>query len=87
MTQTYGSKFPAGKGGNYDAAVGYHTNGGYTTSITVDDQFAFHIPDNMEMEYAGVLLCAGITGTSNALAPSMISNISLISLLTPLLLM
>lgn len=61
MVQTYGSKFPAGKGGNYDATVGYHTNGGYTTSITVDDQFAFHIPDNMEMEYAGVLLCAGIT--------------------------
>lgn len=86
MTQTYGSKFPAGKGGNYDATVGYHTNGGYTTSITVDDQFVFHIPDNMEMEYVGVLLCAGITGMSNAVAPSMNSNISLKSILTPLLL-
>ena len=61
MVQTYGSKFPVGKGANYDGAGGYHTNGGYSTSITVDDHFVFHIPEGMKMEYAGVLLCAGIT--------------------------
>mmetsp|Transcript_4556 Transcript_4556/g.9532 ORF Transcript_4556/g.9532 Transcript_4556/m.9532 type:complete len:372 (-) Transcript_4556:3932-5047(-) len=61
MAQTYGSKFPVGKGKNYDAAAGYHTNGGYSTKITVDEHFVFHIPTNMKMEYAGVLLCAGIT--------------------------
>lgn len=59
--QTYGNKYPAGQGKNYDPAAGYHTNGGYTTAITVDDHFVFNIPDKMKMEYAGVLLCAAIT--------------------------
>ena len=59
--QTYGNKFPAGKGGTFDAAVGYHTNGGYTTAITVEEHFVFKIPETMKNEYAGVLLCAGIT--------------------------
>ncbi|KAL3902563.1 MAG: hypothetical protein SGILL_010783 [Bacillariaceae sp.] len=61
MTQTYGSVFPKGKGDNMKAAVGHHTNGGYSTAITVDEHFVFHIPKEMDMEYAGVLLCAGIT--------------------------
>ena len=61
MVQTYGSKYPSGSGANYEQAAGYHTNGGYSTSITVDEHFVFHIPENMKMEYAGVLLCAGIT--------------------------
>jgi len=55
MIQTYGSKYPVGKG------AGYHTNGGYTSAITVDEHFVFKIPETMKMEYAGVLLCAGIT--------------------------
>lgn len=61
MTQTYGSPFPDGRGDHFKAAVGNHTNGGYSSSITVDQHFAFKIPDGMNMEYAGVLLCAGIT--------------------------
>jgi alcohol dehydrogenase (NADP+) len=42
-------------------AEGNHTNGGYSTAITVDEHFVYHIPDGMDMKYAGVLLCAGIT--------------------------
>jgi len=61
MCQTYASDFPSGKGPNYEKAVGYYTNGGYSTSITVNAHFVYHIPTNMKMEYAGILLCAGIT--------------------------
>jgi alcohol dehydrogenase (NADP+) len=61
MIQTYGSAFPEGKGSTMDAAAGHHTNGGYSTSITVTEEFVFKIPDKMDMSYAGVLLCAGIT--------------------------
>jgi alcohol dehydrogenase (NADP+) len=42
-------------------AEGNHTNGGYSTAITVNEHFVYHIPDSMDMKYAGVLLCAGIT--------------------------
>mmetsp|Transcript_46574 Transcript_46574/g.113442 ORF Transcript_46574/g.113442 Transcript_46574/m.113442 type:complete len:378 (-) Transcript_46574:119-1252(-) len=61
MIQTYGSTFPEGKGKTMDAAAGHHTNGGYSTAITVTEKFVFKIPDKMDMSYAGVLLCAGIT--------------------------
>jgi uncharacterized zinc-type alcohol dehydrogenase-like protein len=61
MIQTYGTPFPVDKGANYKEAEGYHTNGGYTTAITVEERFVFHIPASMKPEYAGVLLCAGIT--------------------------
>lgn len=61
MTQTYGSPFPKDKGDTMKDAAGNHTNGGYSTAITVNEHFVFHIPDGMDMKYAGVLLCAGIT--------------------------
>lgn len=61
MVQTYSSDFPSGKGENYKEAEGYHTNGGYSTAITVNQKFIFQIPDSVKMEYAGVLFCAGIT--------------------------
>jgi uncharacterized zinc-type alcohol dehydrogenase-like protein len=61
MIQTYGSPFPGGKGKNFKGAEGSHTNGGYSTSITVNQHFVFHIPKGVDMKYAGVLLCAGIT--------------------------
>jgi uncharacterized zinc-type alcohol dehydrogenase-like protein len=61
MIQTYGSPFPAGKGDNYKDVAGYHTNGGYSGNITVNEHFVFHIPEGMDMKYAGILLCAGIT--------------------------
>jgi alcohol dehydrogenase (NADP+) len=61
MIQTYSSDFPAGKSDTFEKAVGYHTNGGYATDITVSEHFVFHIPKAMELEYAGILLCAGVT--------------------------
>jgi uncharacterized zinc-type alcohol dehydrogenase-like protein len=61
MIQTYGSSFPEGKGENMKGAAGKHTNGGYSSAIVVNEHFVFHIPKGMKMEYAGVLLCAGIT--------------------------
>eukprot|EP00539_Tryblionella_compressa_P000775 CAMPEP_0178746502 /NCGR_PEP_ID=MMETSP0744-20121128/7842_1 /TAXON_ID=913974 /ORGANISM="Nitzschia punctata, Strain CCMP561" /LENGTH=385 /DNA_ID=CAMNT_0020399715 /DNA_START=55 /DNA_END=1213 /DNA_ORIENTATION=+ len=61
MIQTYGSQFPAGRGENFKGAEGHHTNGGYSTAITVNEHFVFPIPEGMDMKYAGVLLCAGIT--------------------------
>ncbi len=37
------------------------TQGGYSTNIVVRDHFAVHIPDNIKLEEAAPLLCAGIT--------------------------
>jgi len=61
MILTYGSIFPQNKGENTEKAIGNHTNGGYSTAITVNEQFVFQIPEGMDMKYAGILLCAGIT--------------------------
>ena len=35
--------------------------GGYATSITVNENFTFPIPDGIPSEVAGPLLCAGVT--------------------------
>lgn len=35
--------------------------GGYATSITVNERFAFPIPEGIPLDVAGPLLCAGIT--------------------------
>jgi len=64
MTQTYGSKYPEGlktTSSTFKKAIGAQTNGGYGTDITVNEHFVFHLPKSMKPEYAGVLLCAGIT--------------------------
>lgn len=37
------------------------TQGGYATNIIVTEHFAIKIPDNIELQYAAPLLCAGIT--------------------------
>ena len=37
------------------------TQGGYSTHIVVRDHFAVHIPDNISLQEAAPLLCAGIT--------------------------
>ena len=59
--QTYSSPFPEGKGENFAKAVGHHTNGGYSTDIVVDEHFVFQVPEKIQLEHAGPLLCAGIT--------------------------
>lgn len=52
------SKYPKGKG--HDDCVG-HTNGGYSSQITVLQDFVYKVPDNLALEASGPLLCAGIT--------------------------
>ena len=37
------------------------TQGGYANNIVVTEHFAIKIPDNIELQYAAPLLCAGIT--------------------------
>ena len=37
------------------------TQGGYSTNIVVTEHFAIKIPNNIELQYAAPLLCAGIT--------------------------
>jgi alcohol dehydrogenase (NADP+) len=59
--QTYSTPFPEGKGENFEQCVGYHTNGGYSSNIVVNKHFTFHVPENVKLEEAGPLLCAGIT--------------------------
>ncbi|MFT4058874.1 MAG: NAD(P)-dependent alcohol dehydrogenase [Legionella sp.] len=37
------------------------TQGGYSTKIVVDENYVLHVPDNLPMNAAAPLLCAGIT--------------------------
>jgi uncharacterized zinc-type alcohol dehydrogenase-like protein len=37
------------------------TQGGYSNKIVVDENFVLHIPDNLPLDSAAPLLCAGIT--------------------------
>src|SRR5918999_3185008 len=38
-----------------------HTQGGYSNKIVVDDNYVLRIPDNLPLDRAAPLLCAGIT--------------------------
>lgn len=40
---------------------GAHTFGGYSQSVVVDEAFALHIPENLDLAATAPLLCAGIT--------------------------
>lgn len=40
---------------------GEQTHGGYSNIITVTQDFVFHLPDNLPLDVAAPLLCAGIT--------------------------
>lgn len=57
--QAYGTTYPLGKG--HDECAGTHTNGGYSSQITVKQDFVYRVPDDVLLEHAGPLLCAGIT--------------------------
>jgi len=48
---TYGAK-------DIDGSI---TQGGYSDLVVVDEHFVISIPDNLPLEAAGPLLCAGIT--------------------------
>lgn len=51
MIQTFGSRY-------YDGTV---THGGYSNHMVVHEHFAVHIPDDLPLDSAAPLLCAGIT--------------------------
>ncbi|MBI4921536.1 MAG: NAD(P)-dependent alcohol dehydrogenase [Devosia nanyangense] len=54
----------AGNVGTYngkDTHLGGHTLGGYSASITVDEDFVLRIPDGLPLDATAPLLCAGIT--------------------------
>ena len=53
MVGTYGSPEKSSPSGI--------TQGGYSNNIVVTEHFAIKIPDNMDLQYAAPLLCAGIT--------------------------
>jgi uncharacterized zinc-type alcohol dehydrogenase-like protein len=59
--QTYSTPYPTGKGENYKECEGYHTNGGYSDKIVVDEFYCFKVPESISLEVVGPLLCAGIT--------------------------
>ncbi len=47
---------------SYDKHIsGAHTFGGYSQSVVVDEAFALHIPENLDLAATAPLLCAGIT--------------------------
>lgn len=52
MTGTYNS---------YERGTKTPTYGGYSTSITVDEDYTLHISDKLELSGVAPLLCAGIT--------------------------
>lgn len=54
---------PGGAVGTYNSTGrdGLPTLGGYSASITVEERFCLHIPDELTLEAAAPLLCAGIT--------------------------
>jgi uncharacterized zinc-type alcohol dehydrogenase-like protein len=51
MVMTYSSK-------DYDGTI---TKGGYSRSIVIGSRYVLHIPDEIELDAAAPLLCAGIT--------------------------
>lgn len=57
--QTYATMYAKGLG--HDDCAGYHTNGGYSSAITVRSDFVYHVPANIDLPYVGPLLCSGIT--------------------------
>eukprot|EP00440_Ansanella_granifera_P011731 gb/GFBE01012742.1/.p1 GENE.gb/GFBE01012742.1/~~gb/GFBE01012742.1/.p1 ORF type:complete len:363 (+),score=110.72 gb/GFBE01012742.1/:1-1089(+) len=59
MCQTYSNMFP--KGHHHDECSDTWTNGGYSTKFTCHERFAYVVPEDMPLEIAGPLCCAGIT--------------------------
>jgi len=59
LAQIYGTPFPEGRG--HDECAGEPTNGGYSSNITVLQDFVYKVPDEIDLKYAGPLMCAGIT--------------------------
>jgi uncharacterized zinc-type alcohol dehydrogenase-like protein len=59
--EQYCHQGPTGTYGAPDNVSGGHTHGGYSQSIVVDEDFVLRIADNLPLDAAAPLLCAGIT--------------------------
>lgn len=59
--EQYCHQGPTGTYGAPDKISGGHTHGGYSASIVVHEDFVLHIADNLPLDAAAPLLCAGIT--------------------------
>ena len=59
LQESYGTMYTVRLG--HDDCADYHTNGGYSSQITVRSDFVFHAPEKFDLSYVGPLLCAGIT--------------------------
>ena len=44
-----------------DKKSGGHTFGGYSTNVTVEQEFVYHVPQSLDLKAVAPLLCAGIT--------------------------
>ena len=44
-----------------DKKSGGHTFGGYSTNVTVEEEFVYHVPASLDLKAVAPLLCAGIT--------------------------
>ena len=44
-----------------DKKSGGHTFGGYSTNVTVEQEFVYHVPTSLDLKAVAPLLCAGIT--------------------------
>jgi uncharacterized zinc-type alcohol dehydrogenase-like protein len=60
VTMTYGGKNNNGRAA-YPASAPQHTLGGYCSRMVVHEHFAVVIPKSYPLEYAGPVMCAGIT--------------------------
>jgi len=56
---TYGGTDRSGRAATYP--VGEKTLGGYTSVMVCDERFVIIIPDEFPLEYAGPVMCAGVT--------------------------
>eukprot|EP01040_Poterioochromonas_malhamensis_P011109 gene11109-12106_t len=61
MVGTYGGRFKYPHCVEYTPDGGNHTQGGYSETIVVDENYALSIPDNLDFSAVAPLLCAGIT--------------------------
>lgn len=59
--EQYCEKEPIYTYNSIEPQTGNTTYGGYSTQIVVDENFVLHIPDNLPLDQAAPLLCAGIT--------------------------
>ncbi len=59
--EQYCEKGMTGTYGGVEKQTGKPTQGGYSTSVVVDERFVVRIPDGMDPAAAAPLLCAGIT--------------------------